>query len=98
MAEKATSQATIAEKCRVGLRSAERILAEPAPPACEVAGNRREGSDKHRLHDDPQPQHPTLDPLSRRVAPPFRPRAVRAGSSINRTTSRFSDSTTPNQR
>lgn len=42
MAEGGAQQATIAEKCQVGLRSVERILAEPVPTACEVAANVRE--------------------------------------------------------
>lgn len=41
MAEGGAQQATIAEKCQVGLRSVERILAEPVPTACEVAANVR---------------------------------------------------------
>ncbi len=42
MADGGALQATIAEKCRIGLRSVERILAEPVPTACEVAANARE--------------------------------------------------------
>jgi transposase len=41
MAEGGAPQATIALKCQVGLRSVERILAEPVPTACEVAANAR---------------------------------------------------------
>lgn len=41
MAEGGVQQATIAEKCQVGLRSVERILAESVPTACEVAANVR---------------------------------------------------------
>ncbi|MCC6312142.1 MAG: IS21 family transposase, partial [Trueperaceae bacterium] len=44
MAEGGALQATIAEKCQVGLRSVERILAEPVPTACEVAANVREAA------------------------------------------------------
>ena len=44
MAEGGAAQATIAEKCQVGLRSVERILAEAVPTACEVAANFREAA------------------------------------------------------
>jgi len=41
MAEGGTPQATIAEKCGIGLRSVERILTEEPPTLEEVASNRR---------------------------------------------------------
>ena len=44
MAEGKLPQASIAEKCGVGLRSVERVLTEPAPTLEEVAAGGREGT------------------------------------------------------